>query len=126
MKRLNNIYDNILDVKKIVEMYDKRIKVNTKNKRKLEKFEYNYVSNIIYIKSILEQRKYQVGKYNIFIIKEPKMRLIMSQNIIDKIINHLVTKYFLIDIFDNTLINQNVATRKNKGSDYGIKLIKNI
>ena len=124
MKRLNNIYDNILDIDKIIEIYDKRIKVNTKNKKKLEKFEYNYVSNITYIKNILKQRKYQVGIYNIFIIKEPKMRLIMSQNIIDKSINHLVTKYFLIDIFDNTLINQNVATRKNKGTDYGIKLVK--
>ena len=124
MKRLNNLYNQILDVKIIQNTYDKKIKNNTKNKQKLERFEYNYVSNIVYIKNILEKRKYQVGKYNIFIIKEPKIRLIMSQNIIDKIINHIVTEYFLIRPFENTLINENIATRKNKGTSYGIKLLK--
>lgn len=124
MKRLNNLYNQILDVKIIQNTYDKKIKINTKNKQKLERFEYNYVSNIVYIKNILKKRKYQVGKYNIFIIKEPKIRLIMSQNIIDKIINHIVTEYFLIRVFENTLVNENIATRKNKGTSYGIKLLK--
>ena len=124
MKRKNNFYNEIVDIKKIIEIYDKKVKLNTKNKIKLEKFENNYVSNIICIKNILEAKKYIPGKYNIFIIKEPKVRLIMSQNIIDKIINHLVSKYFLVNIFENTLINENIATRKDKGTHYGIKLLK--
>lgn len=124
MKQINNIYDNIVDTQKIMKMYDKRIRINTKNKTKLLRFEYNYVSNIVYIKNILENRKYIPGKYNIFIIKEPKLRLIMSQNIIDKIINHLVSEYLLVEVFDQSLIDSNIATRKNKGTDYGIKLLK--
>ena len=48
----------------------------------------------------------------------------MCQSIKDKLINHLVSKYFLIDIFDKTLIDSNVATRKGKGTHYGIKLFK--
>ena len=48
----------------------------------------------------------------------------MSQNIIDKILNHIVTEYFLIRVFENTLVNENIATRKNKGTSYGIKLLK--
>jgi len=124
MKRINNIYNTIVDIKKIQYIYNKRIKLNTKNKVKLEKFENNYVSNMIYIKNILEEKIYNPGKYNIFIINEPKLRIIMSQNIIDKIINHVVTQYFLINIFDKSLINENIATRKNKGTHYGIKLLK--
>ena len=102
-------------------MYDKRVKVNTKNKIKIEKFNQNYVSNIAFVKEILEKRKYIPGKYNIFIIKEPKVRLIMSQNIIDKLVNHLVSEYFLVRVFDKSLIDLNVATRINKGTHYGIK-----
>ena len=49
MKKLNNFYDKIVDIKVIQNMYDKRVKLNTKNKKKLEKFENNYVSNMIYI-----------------------------------------------------------------------------
>lgn len=124
MKKVNNIYDNILDIQLIQKMYDKRIKINTKNKRKLEKFELNYVSNMIYIKNILESRKYTPGKYNIFIIKRPKTRLIMSQNIIDKLINHVISECFLINVYDKTLIDTNIATRRNKGTHYGIRLLK--
>ena len=80
MKRVNNIYDSILDIRIIQKMYNSRVKVNTKNKLKLEKFENNYVSNMIYIKKMLENRSYVPGKYNIFLIKEPKLRIIMSQN----------------------------------------------
>ena len=123
MKRINNLYDSILDIAKLETMYHK-IKISTRNKEKIEKFENNHVSNIINIKNVLEKRSYKPGKYNIFLIREPKLRLIMSQNMLDKIINHTVSKYFLVDIFENTLINENIATRKNKGTHYGIKLLK--
>ena len=124
MKKLNNLYNEIVDLKRIQYIYNKKVKVNTKNKSKLEKFENNYVSNMIYIKSILESKMYNPGKYNLFIINEPKIRLIMSQNIIDKLINHVVTEYFLINVFEKSLIKENIATRKNKGTHYGIRLLK--
>lgn len=123
MKRIGNIYDKILDTKVIDSMY-KKIKRSTKNKRKIEVFESNYVSNISFIKEMLENRSYIPSKYNIFLVKEPKLRIIMSQNIIDKIINHVVSQYFLINIFESTLIEENVATRKNKGTKEGIVLLK--
>ena len=124
MKSINNIYDNIVDLVIIQNMYDKRIRINTKNKYKLEKFENNYVSNMIYIKETLENRTYIPGKYNLFLVKHPKLRLIMSQNIIDKVINHVVTEYILIKAFDRSLFDENLATRKDKGTHCGIKLLK--
>lgn len=124
MKRVNNIYNEIVDIKVIKEVYRESIRKNTKNKHKLEVFENNYITNIINVKNILEQRDYHPGKYNIFLIREPKLRLIMSQNIIDKLINHTVSKYFLVNVLDKTLINENVATRMNKGTHYGIKILK--
>jgi len=124
MKRVNNLYDEIVDLKKIQRIYNRRVRINTKNKAKLERFENNYVSNMVYIKQILKNREYSPGKYNLFIIKEPKIRLIMSQNIIDKLINHVVSEYFLVNVFSSQLIEENIATRKDKGTHYGIKLLK--
>lgn len=123
MKRVNNIYNKINDIEVIIDMY-RLVRKNTKNKRKLNKFEDYFTSNIINIKNIINTRSYTPGKYNIFIIKEPKVRVIMSQNITDKVINHLVAKYFLIDTFDKGLYYGNVATRKNKGTHYGLRLFK--
>ena len=125
MKRKNNLYNRITDIRNIISMYNTRVKINTKNKIKIEKFDEYYVSNITLVKNILDSKNYKPGKYNIFIIKEPKVRLIMSLNIIDKIINHLVCEYLLVDIFDNGLIDTNVATRVNKGTHYEYKKLVN-
>ena len=125
MKRKNNLYNRITDIRNIISMYNTRVRVNTKNKIKIEKFDEYYVSNITLVKNILDSKNYKPSKYNIFLIREPKVRLIMSLNIIDKIINHLVCEYLLVDIFDNGLIDTNVATRVNKGTHYEYKKLVN-
>ena len=48
----------------------------------------------------------------------------MSLKMNDKIINHYITKHCLIPKLSKYLDNRNIATRKNMGTDYGIKLIK--
>lgn len=124
MKRINNIYNNIVDINTITNMYEEIIRKKTKNKSKLERFEDNYCSNIINVYNILNERKYNGGKYNIFLIYEPKLRIIMSENISDKIINHLVSYYFIKPIFEKQLIDTNVATRINMGTHYGLRILK--
>ena len=109
MKRAKNLYNKVTDVKNIIDMYNKKVKVTTKNKLKIEKFNDYYTFFI---------------KYNIFLIREPKIRVIMSTNIKDKLVNHLVAKYFLIDVLEKDLVEENIATRKDKGTKYGIDLTK--
>lgn len=48
----------------------------------------------------------------------------MSQEISDKIVNHFITNYYLIPYLEKSLINENVATRKEKGSKYAMELTK--
>ena len=66
---------------------------------------------------------YKVSDYNIFLIRDPKYRIIMSQKMNDKIINHVMADY-LIQVLDSCLINTNVATRKGKGTHYGMRYLK--
>ena len=82
----------------IMEAY-KIVKVNTRHKDKLFIFELFYSCNINNIYNILNSENYHHNKYNIFIIKEPKYRLIMSECMPDKVINHLVSSYFLFPFF---------------------------
>ena len=58
MKRVNNIYNKITDIDVIMNMYDKVIHKNMKNKNKLEKFDNYYSENIVNIKEILMQKNY--------------------------------------------------------------------
>jgi len=71
----------------------------------------------------MEDEKYTPSGYNIFLIREPKYRAILSQNITDKLINHVVANV-LVDVLEPSLINNNIATRKDRGTHYGIKLLK--
>ena len=120
VKRKGNLYNRLLDIDYILNTY-KIIKKNTKNKLKLEKFEENLSINIIDIKNKLSN--YKIDKYNLFMIYKPKERLILSLNLKDKIINHMVA-YLLFNVLESSLIDSNVAVRINKGTSYGIKLVK--
>lgn len=95
MKRISNIYSNIYDTNSIINIY-KSIRTKVRNKKRIETFENNYTMNISYIKKILENKTYNPSKYNIFLIRKPKYRIIMSQNMIDKIVSYLCSKYLLI------------------------------
>lgn len=110
----------------LINVYETSIRKNVRNKNKLLCFEKYKMEYFVYIYNILNFSEYNGGKYNIFVIKEPKERLIMSQGICDKIINHYVSKYILESKLTKYLSCYNVATRKNMGLDYGIKLLKNI
>jgi len=121
MKRKNHLYKEILKTQHILEMYNV-IKQNCKNKKEAYRFSLNLNQNIQEILKKLENLNYEFDKYRIFIISEPKYRLIMSEKIEDKIVNHLVAKYILLPALDPTLIDANVATRYEKGSSHAFKL----
>ena len=120
MKRYRNLYGVSID--DINEVY-KEVRKNVRNKNKIYKFENYYSLNISKIKEVFDSGNYIPGKYNIFLIREPKYRIIMSQNIFDKVINHIVARKFLY-FLDSVLIDSNVATRKNKGTSLGVKFIR--
>lgn len=120
MKRYHNLYKVGID--DINEVY-KEARRNIRNKNKIYRFENYYSLNISKIKDVFDSGKYDVSKYNIFLIREPKYRIIMSQNIFDKVINHIVARKFLY-VLDNVLIDSNIATRKNRGTSLGVKLFR--
>ena len=105
-------------------IYEKEVKRNTKNKRKVYCFEQYKMMNLTHLYDMLTFNQYKKMKYNIFLIKSPKYRVVMSLNIGDKIINHYVTRFILIPRLEKYLDIRNVATRENMGRDYGIKLVK--
>ena len=105
-------------------VYDEEIKKHVKNKKKIYLFERNKLEYLYNMKYDLENNKYNGGTYNIFIIFKPKVRVVMSQNIYDKVINHYITRFILMPKLSKYLSNYNCATRKGMGTSYAIKLLK--
>ena len=123
MNKYSISYNDIVSINKIKDVYDGIYK-NTCHKAKLVRFELTKTSNIVKIYNTLNNKHYSHLKYNIFIIREPKYRIIMSELMYDKIVNHLISKYVLIPTLSRKLIEQNVATRTGKGSKEGIRYMK--
>lgn len=105
-------------------IYDEEIKRNVRNKKRLLEFEKYKMEYLSEAKYILENNLYNGGTYNIFLVYKPKIRVVSSQSIYDKIINHYVARFILMPKFDKYLSNRNCATRKNMGTSYAIRLLK--
>lgn len=115
MKRKNDLYENMISYNNILSVY-KKIKNSTKNKKEVYNYELNLNQNLLDTLFSLSKSTYVFSKYNIFLVREPKYRLIMSESFPDKVVNHLFSKYVLSYALQSTLINSNVATRTDKGS----------
>ena len=122
IKRSGFLYNNLLDIDNIKEAY-RVVRSKCRNKRIILKFDLYRNLNLYNILLDLYYKRYKLGKYNIFIINEPKYRLIMSENIRDKVVNHLISSVILISALDKKLIYSNVATREGKGSGLANELI---
>lgn len=116
---------NIITIENLEKIYDLEIKKHVKNKRTLCDFDQNKMEYLLQIKTILLNGEYKGPSYHIFAIKEPKVRLVMSQNLVNKIINHFVARYILEPKLSKYLLDCNCATRKGKGTKKALELVKN-
>lgn len=123
MKRLNNLYEETFNIDNIIAMID-RVCTRVNNKEKVARFEVYKSEHIVNIYNRLKNRNFNVGKYNIFMITDPKVRIVMAQEIEDKIVNHLISEYILVKTFEPRFTNSMIATRVGKGTLYGVKLLK--
>ncbi|MBQ9181570.1 MAG: hypothetical protein IJ134_02950 [Bacilli bacterium] len=113
-----------ITIRDVLEFYEQTLKKTVKNKNKLINLEMHKSEHLKYIVDVLNGIEPLIHKYNIFLIYEPKPRLIMSLSINDKIINHYYTTNYLIPKLEKKLDDRNVATRIGKGTDYAINLVK--
>lgn len=123
MKNKALSYEEVVTIENLTNIYN-TVRKNTKHKDKILIFELFFSCNIMSIYNTLKDEAYHHQKYHIFIIKEPKYRLIMSETMPDKIVNHLVSTYFLFPLIDPLLLPMNVATRPLMGSSKGIYYVK--
>ena len=113
-----------VSLKDLKLVYEQEVRKNVKNRKKIFKFENQKLEYLMHIKYVLENNLYNGGRHNIFLIYKPKLRVVMSQSIYDKVINHYVSRFILMPKLSKYLNNRNCATRKNMGIDYAIKLFK--
>ena len=69
-----NLFDLLL-------IYETEVKKNVRNKKKILDFEKQKIVYLVDIKNVLENNLYNGGRYYIFLVFEPKVRLICQMKI---------------------------------------------
>ena len=123
MKRVGDLYNSVTNIDDIIEMTNK-ILSRTRNKKKVEIFEKHKMEHICNIKRRLDKRDFRFGRYNIFMITDPKARIVMAEELEDKIINHLIAECILVKVFEKKHTDSMCATRVGKGTAYALKLLR--
>lgn len=115
---------NEVTVINVLNIYEQEISKHIKNKNRIYNFENNKMQNVSNIVNMLHNSCVGHRNYNIFLIYEPKCRLVMSLPVKDKIINHFVTRYSLEKNLTKYLDPRNCATRLGMGNSYAVKMVK--
>lgn len=124
MKSYNFLWNNFISYENIYKAYKKARKVNP-NSLKVLKFEFNLERNLLNIQKELRENRYDVSKYFVFTIYEPKKRLIKSLPFKDRIIQHALIN-IIEPIFEKSFIFDSFACRKEKGIHQGLKRVKRV
>lgn len=120
MKKINNLYNNMYKYKNIKIAFDEVCR-NTANKKRVLIMRNNESNIITKVHDILKERRYTPDECNVFQIDDPKPRTIVSQKMIDKIINHLIAREILYPAILPRLLDCNVASRKGLGTSKALK-----
>lgn len=123
MKKSDIKYDVLINYDLIKQSY-KEVMKNIVHKNKIMNFDLFYSENISKIYDEIKNKRYKHVQYSIFLITDPKYRIVMSESVQDKVVNHMVTNAILNPVLSKKLIEENVATRKNKGTKAGFDYTK--
>lgn len=88
------------------------------------RFERQALFYIQYLSDQLRSKEYQLGRYNVFKIYEPKERVIKSIPFKDKIVQRSLCDNVLEPIFEKHFIYDNYASRRGKGVHAAINRTK--
>jgi len=118
-KRYGNLYEKVYNFQNLIlasalARRGKRKKIDVCN------FEYNLEENIIDIQDKLKNENYKFSDYEMFLIKEPKERLISKAIYKDRVVHHALCNV-IEPILDKAMIYDSYACRTDKGTHKAIK-----
>ncbi|MDZ8080024.1 MAG: RNA-directed DNA polymerase [Nostoc sp. DcaGUA01] len=123
MKRTGNIYRQITHFANLV-LAAHQAQKGKRFRENILKFNYNLEAELAKIKTELELKTYQPGRYKTFEICEPKRRLISAAPYRDRVVHHALCNVIL-PIFERTFIADSYANRLGFGTHRALRRFTN-
>jgi RNA-directed DNA polymerase len=125
------MYNNIISIENLLEAWKEFLR-GKKNKKDVQEFQRNLMSNIIALHQELKNRTYKHGSYKHFKISDPKSRDIHKATVKDRLVHYAMYR-ILYPYFDTKFIHDSYSCRLGKGThrannrlrDFARKVSKN-
>ena len=122
MKRINNLYDRICDPQNLNLAY-RKARDGKSHTYGVTCFEKNFDQNMEQIRQNLIYRTYRISEYDVFMIRDPKERIIYRLPFHDRIVQHAIMNV-MEPIWTSVFIAQTYSCIKGKGIHGALKDIK--
>lgn len=119
-------FQKLIDFENLYNSY--RVSLKGKGKKQSAiRFNMLALESLCVMKRQLIDHTYELGKYNEFIVSEPKQRVIKSGTFRDKVLQHCLCDYVLLPKMKGAFILDNYAGQVGKGSLFGLdRLTENL
>ena len=114
MTTIDSVFDKMCDFEELYLSYLEARK-GKRYRDEILRYTDNLEENLLIIQNELIWEMYKVGKYNMFYVTEPKLRLVMSIQFKDRIVQWAIYRQ-LNPLYDKTFINDSYACRVGRGS----------
>jgi len=114
-----NDYDTIISLENLLEAWREFVK-GKKQRKDVQEFERNLMSNIISLHNDLAGRTYKHSSYEAFNISDPKPRNIHKAKVRDRLLHHALYRK-LYPFFDRIFIADSYSCRFGKGTHKAIE-----
>lgn len=119
LKRYGYLFEKIISFDNLLLASKKAIK-GKKNKDAAAAFYFNLENEIIDLQEELKTKTYTPLPLRIFMIREPKVRVIGAAEFRDRVVHHAICN-ILEPIFEKSYIHHSYACRKGKGTHRAIR-----
>ncbi|MCI8347184.1 MAG: hypothetical protein HFJ12_04480 [Bacilli bacterium] len=115
--------EDIFSFKNLYEAH-KNCRKSKQHKGEVVRFEVSLATNLEKIRKEIITHKYKMGKYRMFLIYEPKKRVIEAPCYRDRIVIRCFCEQVLKPKIEKKLIYDNAACRKGKGTHFSINRLE--
>ncbi len=113
-KTIRNKFDEMLTYENLMKAH-KESRKNKSLKKDIILFNLKQEEYIKYLYLELKNMTYKHGNYQVFYVREPKLRKIQKSRYIDRVVHRWLVDSFLYDVFVPQFINTSYACIKGKG-----------
>ena len=119
MRRYGCLFDQVCSFESLIKAATQASK-GKKKKAHVGRYIQDLENEVVDLEEKLREKTYQPLPYRTFMIYDPKERMICASDFSDRVVHHAVCKV-LEPIFEQTLIYDSYACRKDKGTHRAIK-----